>query len=73
MLFEFQCSVGEAVRVEIDYLSKGEPKIMLIGPGCSKSAQPIAESVHYWNVVQVSNLYSREFKLVAEKPSAPLH
>ena len=28
--------------------------IMFLGPGCSKAAIPVAESIHYWNIVQVS-------------------
>ena len=27
---------------------------MFLGPACSKAALPVAESIHYWNVVQVS-------------------
>ena len=27
---------------------------MFLGPACSKAALPVAESIHYWNVVQAS-------------------
>lgn len=49
-----QCIVGEAVRRTLEYISSGKPKIMFLGPGCSKAAMPVAEAIHYWNVVQVS-------------------
>ena len=29
---------------------------MFLGPGCSKAAMPVAEAIHYWNIVQVSSL-----------------
>lgn len=49
-----QCNVGEAVRRTLEYISSGKPKLMFLGPGCSKAALPVAEAIHYWNVVQVS-------------------
>ena len=49
-----QCNVGEAVRRTLEYISSRKPKIMFLGPGCSKAAMPVAEAIHYWNVVQVS-------------------
>ena len=54
--FDFQlpqCSVGEAVRRALEYISSGKPKIMFFGPGCSKATIPVAEAIHYWNIVQV--------------------
>ena len=30
-------------------------KLMVIGPGCSVAAEPIAEASHYWNIIQVEN------------------
>lgn len=42
------------MRRSLEYLSSGEPKIMFLGPACSKAALPVAESIHYWNVVQAS-------------------
>ena len=54
--FNTQCNVGEAVRRTLEYISSGKPKIMFLGPGCSKAAMPVAEAIHYWNIVQVSYL-----------------
>ena len=54
--FNTQCNVGEAVRRTLEYISSGKPKIMFLGPGCSKAAMPVAEAIHYWNIVQVSSL-----------------
>ena len=34
---------------------------MLLGPACSKAALPVAESIHYWNVVQVSLMKELDF------------
>ena len=53
IMFFYQCNIGQAVRGEIEYISNSKPIIMLLGPGCSKAAMPVAESVHHWNVVQV--------------------
>ncbi|KAK3707209.1 hypothetical protein QZH41_019563, partial [Actinostola sp. cb2023] len=47
-----KCNIGEAVRGAMEYISTGQTKIMFLGPGCSKAAMPVAESVHYWNIVQ---------------------
>ena len=40
----------------MEYISSGKPKIMFLGPGCSKAAIPVAEAIHYWNIVQASLL-----------------
>ena len=58
-----QCNVGEAVRGTLEYISSGKPKIMFLGPGCSKATMPVAEAIHYWNIVQVSSLMKFLMKL----------
>ncbi|XP_072030368.1 gamma-aminobutyric acid type B receptor subunit 1-like [Amphiura filiformis] len=49
-----QCSSGLGTRVFIDQLYSKPQKIILIGPGCSIDAQPVAEISHYWNLITVS-------------------
>ena len=36
---------------------------MFLGPGCSKATMPVAEAIHYWNIVQVSSLMKFLMKL----------
>ncbi|KAM7432495.1 hypothetical protein ABFA07_017083 [Porites harrisoni] len=70
LIKDSQCSVGEAIRRSLEYLSSGEPKIMFLGPACSKAALPVAESIHYWNVVQIG--FSSSSPLLSSKSLYPL-
>ncbi|KXJ18586.1 Gamma-aminobutyric acid type B receptor subunit 1 [Exaiptasia diaphana] len=47
-----KCNIGESVRALVEYISNGRPKLMLLGPGCSKASFPVAEAAHYWNILQ---------------------
>lgn len=58
--YVFQCNIGETVKALVEYISSGKPKLMLLGPGCSKAAFPVAEAAHYWNILQVCILLTCE-------------
>ena len=42
----------------LDLMYSSPTKIMLLGPGCSPAAEPIAEAALYWSAIQVSGSYS---------------
>ncbi|XP_078359757.1 gamma-aminobutyric acid type B receptor subunit 1-like isoform X1 [Oculina patagonica] len=71
LIKDSQCNVGEAVRRTLEYISSGKPKIMFLGPGCSKAAMPVAEAIHYWNVVQIG--FSNSSPLLSSKLVFPLY
>lgn len=49
----FQCSSGIAADKMYQMLYAEPPKVMLLGPGCSVSAQSTAHSSYLWNITQV--------------------
>lgn len=71
LIKDSKCSVGEAVRRSMEYISSGRPMIMFLGPGCSKAAIPVAESIHYWNIVQIG--FSNSSPLLSSKLLYPLY
>ncbi|RMX44624.1 hypothetical protein pdam_00002738 [Pocillopora damicornis] len=71
LIKDSQCNVGEAVRRTLEYISSGKPKIMFLGPGCSKAAMPVAEAIHYWNIVQIG--FSNSSPLLSSKAVFPLY
>ncbi|XP_067038730.1 gamma-aminobutyric acid type B receptor subunit 2-like [Acropora muricata] len=71
LIKDSQCSVGEAVRRSLEYISYGKPKIMFLGPGCSKASIPVAEAIHYWNIVQIG--FSGSSPLLSSKSLYPLY
>jgi len=71
LIKDSQCSVGEAVRRSLEYISTGKPKVMFLGPGCSKAAIPVAEAIHYWNIVQIG--FSNSSPLLSSKSLYPLY
>jgi len=71
LIKDSQCNVGEAVRRTLEYISSGKPKLMFLGPGCSKAALPVAEAIHYWNVVQIG--FSNSSPLLSSKSVYPLY
>ncbi|KAK3723819.1 hypothetical protein QZH41_019497, partial [Actinostola sp. cb2023] len=51
---DVKCSAAHSIRALIDYIREDTRKIMIIGPGCSESAEPFAKAVHFYNLVQIS-------------------
>ncbi|CAH3104404.1 unnamed protein product [Pocillopora meandrina] len=71
LIKDSKCNVGEAVRGTLEYISSGKPKIMFLGPGCSKATMPVAEAIHYWNIVQIG--FSNSSPLLSSKAVFPLY
>lgn len=71
LIKDSECNVGEAVRRTLEYISSGKPKITFLGPGCSKAAMPVAEAIHYWNIVQIG--FSNSSPLLSSKDVFPLY
>ncbi|XP_020892902.2 gamma-aminobutyric acid type B receptor subunit 2 isoform X2 [Exaiptasia diaphana] len=66
-----QCNIGESVRALVEYISNGRPKLMLLGPGCSKASFPVAEAAHYWNILQIG--FASASPLFSQKSTYPLY
>ena len=53
-LFYFQCSVGQGVDAMYKELyNRTTTKLMIIGPGCSTTAEAVGEAAARWNLLQV--------------------
>ena len=56
--FHLQCTGTLAVRGFIEHVTnRSETEILIIGPDCSVSSQPVAGLAPFWNLVQVRYKY----------------
>jgi len=53
-----QCQDSDAIYAFTQFIREEKKKIMILGPGCSKSAEPLAKVCPYYNLVQVSLRHS---------------
>ncbi|XP_020912676.1 gamma-aminobutyric acid type B receptor subunit 2-like [Exaiptasia diaphana] len=51
---DVKCKNEYSIKALIDYMREDKQKIMIIGPGCSESAEPFAKAVHFYNLIQIS-------------------
>ncbi|XP_015762413.1 PREDICTED: gamma-aminobutyric acid type B receptor subunit 1-like [Acropora digitifera] len=49
-----KCTVGDAIHVFTEFIREKKKKLMILGPGCSESAEPLARGCPYYNLVQVA-------------------
>ncbi|XP_071853304.1 gamma-aminobutyric acid type B receptor subunit 2-like isoform X2 [Apostichopus japonicus] len=49
-----QCKMAVGLQAFFESLGSGPPKFMIFGGACPSVTTPIAESVHFWNIVQLS-------------------
>ncbi|KAJ8048427.1 Gamma-aminobutyric acid type B receptor subunit 2 [Holothuria leucospilota] len=49
-----QCKMSVGMKAFFESLGSGPPKFMIFGGACESVTTPIAASVHFWNIVQLS-------------------
>ena len=60
-----QCQ--DAIHAFTEFIREEKKKIMILGPGCSKSAEPFAKATPFYNLVQVSANHIRSSKILKFK------
>ena len=59
LFFILQCTRTDSLEVFFkDIQNINEPKIVVVGCGCSVATEPVAEISHHWNISQVISYYS---------------
>ena len=53
-LYLNQCQDSDAIYAFTEFIREKKKKIMILGPGCSKSTEPLAKVAPYYNLVHVS-------------------
>lgn len=51
---DVKCTVSDAIYAFTEFIREPKKKIMILGPGCSKSAETLAKGCPYYNLVQVA-------------------
>ncbi|KAK3754479.1 hypothetical protein QZH41_018996, partial [Actinostola sp. cb2023] len=65
-----KCSSAYSIKGLVEHIMSPHTKIAILGPGCSISAQPVADSAHFWNLVQVA--YGAGTPRLSDKTRYPL-
>ncbi len=50
----FQCEMAVGMKAFFESIASGPTKYMIFGGACESVTAPIAQAVHFWNIVQVS-------------------
>ncbi|XP_022784674.1 gamma-aminobutyric acid type B receptor subunit 2-like [Stylophora pistillata] len=51
---DVKCQDSDAIYAFTEFIREEKRKIMILGPGCSKSAEPFAKAAPFYNLVQVA-------------------
>ncbi|XP_078354301.1 gamma-aminobutyric acid type B receptor subunit 2-like [Oculina patagonica] len=51
---DVKCDDADAIYAFTEFIREKKKKIMILGPGCSKSAEPFAKAAPFYNLVQVA-------------------
>ncbi|XP_048582695.1 gamma-aminobutyric acid type B receptor subunit 2 isoform X2 [Nematostella vectensis] len=65
-----RCSDAYAIKTLVEHITADHTVVMLIGPGCSIAAEPIAIAGKFWNLVQVA--YAAGTPRLSDKTLFPL-